>query len=59
MRPHHRCHAGSGGAREEQGCGGERAAKASGASGGGSGKNEGVVDLSCEEPNMNDTCNCV
>jgi hypothetical protein len=33
--------------------------KASGASGGGSGENEGVVDLSSEEPNMNGTRNCV
>jgi hypothetical protein len=34
-------------------------AKASGASGGGCGENAGVVDLSREEPNMNDTRNCV
>jgi hypothetical protein len=49
----------SGGAREEQGCGGERAAKASGASGGGGGENVGVVDLSSEEPNMNSVRNYV
>jgi hypothetical protein len=36
-----------------------RAAKASGASGGGGGENAGVVDLSIEEPNMNDAHNCV
>jgi hypothetical protein len=34
-------------------------AKASGASGGGSGENAGVVDLSSEEPNMNGARNCV
>jgi hypothetical protein len=28
-------------------------------SGGGGGKNAGVVDLSREEPNMNDARNCV
>jgi hypothetical protein len=33
--------------------------KVSGVSGGGSGENVGVVDLSSEEPNMNDTRNCV
>jgi hypothetical protein len=33
--------------------------KESGASGGGSGENAGVLDLSSEELNMNDTCNCV
>jgi hypothetical protein len=49
----------SGGAGEEQGCGGERAVKASGATSGGGGENAGVVDLSSEEPNMNDACNCV
>jgi hypothetical protein len=39
----------------------ERAVKASGASGGGSGgeENAGVVDLSSEKPNMNITRNCV
>jgi hypothetical protein len=37
---------------------GERAAKASGASGSG-GENACVVDLSSEEPNMNDARNCV
>jgi hypothetical protein len=37
----------------------ERVAKASGASGGGSGENADVVDLSSEEPNMNNTCNNV
>jgi hypothetical protein len=42
-----------------QGCGGERAAKASGASGGGGGENARVVDLSSEEPNMNSVRNCV
>jgi hypothetical protein len=42
-----------------QGCGGERAAKASGVTGGGGGENAGVVDLSSEEPNMNDACKCV
>jgi hypothetical protein len=36
-----------------------RAAKASGATGGGGGENVGVVDLSSEEPNMNDMRNCV
>jgi hypothetical protein len=50
--PSHHRHAESGGAGEEQGCGGERAAKASGATGGGGGENAGVVDLSSEEPNM-------
>jgi hypothetical protein len=47
-------------ARKEQGCGGERttkpsgerAAKVSGESGGGSGESVGVVDLSNEELNM-------
>jgi hypothetical protein len=39
--------------------GGGRVAKASGATGGGGGENAGVVDLSREEPNMNDTRNCV
>jgi hypothetical protein len=34
-------------------------AKASGATGGGGGENSGVVDLSSEEPNMNDARNCV
>jgi hypothetical protein len=58
-RPRHHRHAGSGGAGEEQGCGGERAAKASGATGGGGGENAGVVDLSSEELNMNDARNCV
>jgi hypothetical protein len=58
-RPRHHRHAGSGGAGEEQGCGGERAAKVSGATGGGGGENAGVVDLSSEEPNMNGACNCV
>jgi hypothetical protein len=48
----------SGGAGEEQGCDGERAAKASGATGGG-GENVGIVDLSSEEPNMNGARNCV
>jgi hypothetical protein len=57
---HHHCRdAGSDGAGEEQGCGGERAAKTSGASGGVGGENARVVDLSSEEPNMNDACNCV
>jgi hypothetical protein len=51
-------HVGSGGAGEEQGCGGERSAKASGVSGSG-GENAGVVDLSSEEPNMNCARNCV
>jgi hypothetical protein len=37
----------------------ERVAKESGASGGGSGENAGVVDLSSEEPNMNNMCNYV
>jgi hypothetical protein len=50
---------GSGGAGEEQGCGGKRAAKASGAIDGGGGEDAGVVDLSSEEPNMNDARNCV
>jgi hypothetical protein len=36
-----------------------RAAKASGATGSGGGENAGVVDLSSEEPNMNDARNCV
>jgi hypothetical protein len=57
--PLHRRHAGSGGAGEEQGCGGERAAKASGPSGSGGGENAGVVDRSSEEPNIKDVCNCV
>jgi hypothetical protein len=47
------------GVGEEQVCGGERAAKASGTTGGGGGENAGVVDLSSEEPNMNDVSNCV
>jgi hypothetical protein len=47
------------GAGEEQGCGRERAAKASGASGGGGGENAHVVDLSSEEPNLNGARNCV
>jgi hypothetical protein len=34
-------------------------AKAGGASGGGSGENASIVDLSSEEPNMNGTRNCV
>jgi hypothetical protein len=38
---------------------GERAVKASEASGGGGGENAGVVDLSSEEPNMNGVCNYV
>jgi hypothetical protein len=33
-------------------------AKASWATGGGSGENAGIVDLSSEEPNMNGACNC-
>jgi hypothetical protein len=37
----------------------KRAAKVSGESGGGGGESVGVVDMSSEEPNMNDTCNCV
>jgi hypothetical protein len=37
----------------------ERAAKASGESGGGGGEGAGVVDLSSEEPNMNGARNCV
>jgi hypothetical protein len=49
----------SGGAGEEQGCGRERAVKASGATGGNGGENVGIVDLSSEEPNMNDVRNCV
>jgi hypothetical protein len=57
-RPRHRRHTRSGGTEEQQGCGGERAAKASGATGGGGGENAGVVDLSSEEPNMNDARNC-
>jgi hypothetical protein len=57
-RPRHYRHAGSGGAGEEHGCGRERAAKASGATGGGGGENAGVVDLSSEEPNMNGARNC-
>jgi hypothetical protein len=36
-----------------------RAAKASGANGGSGGENAGIVDLSSEEPNMNDARNCV
>jgi hypothetical protein len=35
------------------------AAKASGASGSSGGENAGVVDLSSEEPNMNNACNYV
>jgi hypothetical protein len=58
-RPRHRHHVGSGGAGEEQGCGGERATKASGATGGGGVENAGVVDLFSEEPNMNGVRNCV
>ena len=58
-RPRHRRHAWSGGAGEEQGYGGERAAKASGESGSGGGESASVVDLSSEEPNMNGVCNCV
>jgi hypothetical protein len=58
-RPRHRTHAGSDGAGEEQGCGGEREAKASGATGGGGGEDAYIVDLSSEEPNMNDARNCV
>jgi hypothetical protein len=50
---------GSGGAREEQGCGGERAAKESGATGVGGRENPGIVDLSSEETNMNGARNCV
>jgi hypothetical protein len=46
-------------AGEAQGYGGERAAKVSGASGGGGGDNAGVVDLSREESNMNGARNCV
>jgi hypothetical protein len=54
-------------AGEEHGCGGERAAKASeeraakasGMSGGGGRESAGIVDLSSEEPNMNGACNCV
>jgi hypothetical protein len=46
-------------AGEEHGCGGERAAKASGATGGGGGDNAGIVDLSSEEPNMNGAHNYV
>jgi hypothetical protein len=45
----------SGGAGEEQGRGGERAAKASGVTDGSGVENADVVDLSSEEPNMNDT----
>jgi hypothetical protein len=37
----------------------ERAAKASGVSGGGGGEKAHVVDLSSEEPNMNGASNCV
>jgi hypothetical protein len=61
VRPHasNRRHAGSGGAGEEQGCGGERAAKASGVTSSSGGENAGVVDLSSEEPNMNGVHNCV
>jgi hypothetical protein len=51
--------AGSSGAIEEQGCGGERAAKGSRASGNGGEENARVVDLSSEEPNMNGARNCV
>jgi hypothetical protein len=47
------------GLEKSRGCGGERAAKASGATGGSGGENAGVVDLSSEEPNMNNTHNCV
>jgi hypothetical protein len=49
----------SSGAGEEQGCGGERAAKASRAIGSGGGENAGILDLSSEEPNMNDARNRV
>jgi hypothetical protein len=45
--------------RKEQGCGGERVAKASRASSGGGGENVSVVDLSTEETNIKGTCNCV
>jgi hypothetical protein len=45
-------------AGEEQGCGGERAAKASEVSGGG-GENARVVDLSSEDLNMSGARNCV
>jgi hypothetical protein len=66
-RPRHRRHAGSGEAGGEQGYDGDRAAKASGArvakvsreSGGGGGESAGIVDLSTDEPNMNDARNCV
>jgi hypothetical protein len=44
---------------EEQGCGGERAVKVSGVSGGGGGENARVVYPSSQEPNMNDAHNCV
>jgi hypothetical protein len=33
--------------------------KANGATGGGGGENAGIVDLSSEKSNMNDTRNCV
>jgi hypothetical protein len=64
-RPLHCRHAGSCGAGEDQGCGGERVAKASGeraakpSGASGSGENAGIVDLSSEELNMNDTRNYV
>jgi hypothetical protein len=57
--PRHCRHAGSCGAGDEQGCGGERAAKASGASGGGGGENVRIVDLSSDESIMNGVRNCV
>jgi hypothetical protein len=57
--PHHCRHTRSSGAGEGQGCGGERAAKVSVASGSGGGENAHVVDLSSEEPNMNYARNCV
>jgi hypothetical protein len=61
-----RRHAGSSGAGEQQGCNGERAAKASGEraakasweSGGDGGESAGVVDLSSKELNMNGAHNC-
>jgi hypothetical protein len=37
----------------------EREAKASRESGGGNGESASIVDLSSEEPNMNNTRNCV